>query len=184
MKKSLFLVFAALGGMMSAQKFEVSASAGSGSVQGIGYSISNDIVSVVLGGNPAAPDPQFTATVGAMMYSDNQKWRYGLDFVYEGFEKTEQITKQSLMSVLPKIDYMWLKPGNDFQLYSGVGLGLTTVNTTFKNKNTLKEEKESDAILGYNITPIGVRYGKAFGVFIETNIGNKGLVNGGFSYKF
>ncbi len=32
--------------------------------------------------------------------------------------------------------------------------------------------------------PLGLRYGKDFGVFIEPNIGTRGFVNAGVSYIF
>ena len=65
-----------------------------------------------------------------------------------------------------------------FKLYSGVGAGV--MNTSFDYG--IFENK--DTIFAYNLSPIGVRYGQKFGVFLETNVGTKGLLQGGVSYIF
>lgn len=166
---------------VSAQKFEVSASYGASSVYDATYELASAITinSITKESNPSSIG---VAAIGVAMYSENMKWRYGVDVANEFFNKTASISRQNILSVLPKVDYFWLRK-EKLGLYSGAAAGVTFVNTTYVDKDK-KERKDTDSVFGFNVVPIGVKYGGDLSVFLETNIGMKGIVQGGVSYKF
>jgi hypothetical protein len=68
------------------------------------------------------------------------------------------------------------------RMYSGIGIGLTI---DF-GKATVNGEPTSERKLwpGGELTLMGLRFGRAFGGFIEFGFGSYGIVNAGLSYKF
>lgn len=180
MKKVLLPLLLA-SGFLSAQKFEVSVSYGAASVYDVTYESASDVITSIIA-NENSPSSRGVAAIGVAMYSENIKWRYGVDVVNEFFNKTKFISKQNTLSVLPKVDYFWLRKER-LGLYSGAAAGVTFVSSTYVNKDK-KERKDTDTVFGFNILPIGIRYGGDLSVFLETNIGMKGIVQGGVSYRF
>lgn len=169
-----------MGASLNAQKIEVSASYGMPSVYGTAYDLASSIVGSVI--DQESPSSNGVAAVGVMMYTKNMKLRYGLDIVNEFYGKTESVSKQNIMSVLPKIDYFWFNKGK-LGLYSGGSVGVSFINTTYTSKDK-KESKDTDTVLGFNLVPIGLRYGGDLSVFVEANVGMKGIAQAGVSYRF
>jgi len=68
------------------------------------------------------------------------------------------------------------------RMYSGIGIGLTI---DF-GKVTVNSEQTSERKLwpGGQITLMGLRFGRAFGGFVEFGFGSYGILNAGLSYKF
>jgi hypothetical protein len=68
------------------------------------------------------------------------------------------------------------------RMYSGIGIGLTI---DF-GKATVNGEPTSERKLwpGGELTLMGLRFGRAFGGFVEFGFGSYGIVNAGLSYKF
>ncbi|MDR1652817.1 MAG: hypothetical protein LBS01_04085 [Prevotellaceae bacterium] len=64
------------------------------------------------------------------------------------------------------------------RLYGFVGGGTTIF--TVPTFNVVK----TNAIFNFQITPLGVSFGKKIAAFIEVGYGYKGLVNAGISYRF
>ncbi|KFF18983.1 hypothetical protein [Chryseobacterium sp. JM1] len=182
MKKLLLFPLLMVVSTVSAQKIEVSASYGAPSVYGATYSLGSVLVNAFVNSSEEDPSSKGVASVGVMMYSGNMKWRYGIDVTNEFFSKTESVSKQNIWAVLPKVDYFWLNK-EKLGLYSGLSAGISIVNTTYTGKDK-KESKDSDTGFGYNIVPVGLKYGGDLSVFLETNIGMKGIVQGGVSYRF
>lgn len=180
MKKVLLPLLLA-SGFLSAQKFEVSASYGAPSVYDATYELASAITTSIIT-NESNPASTGVAAVGVAMYSENMKWRYGADVANEFFNTTESISKQNILSVLPKVDYFWLRK-EKLGLYSGAAVGVTFISSTYVNKDK-KETKNTDTVFGFNILPIGIRYGGDLSVFLEANIGMKGIAQGGVSYRF
>ena len=180
MKKVLLPLLLA-SGLLSAQKFEISVSYGASTVYDATYELASAITinSITKESNPSSMG---VAAIGVAMYSENMKWRYGVDVVNEFFGKTASVSKQNILSVLPKVDYFWLRK-EKLGLYSGAAAGVTFVNTTYVDKNK-KERKDTDSVFGFNVVPIGVRYGGNLSVFLETNVGMKGIAQGGVAYRF
>lgn len=184
MKKILFPLLLA-SWFISAQKIESSASYGISSVYAGSYGVSFDIVSGIIPSsikNENNPSSLGVAVIGIAMYSENMKWRYGVDVANEFFNKTESVSRQNMLSVLPKVDFFWLRK-EKFRLYSGAAAGVTFLSETYVNKDK-KKIKDNDTVFGFNVVPIGAGYGGDLSVFLETNIGMKGIVQGGVSYRF
>jgi hypothetical protein len=165
---------------LSAQKVEVSASYGTPSVYGVAHDLTSSIIGSIT--DTQTPSSNGVAALGIMMYSKNMKWRYGVDVTNEFFSKTESVSKQNIMSLLPKVDYFWLAK-EKIGLYSGGSIGVSFTHTTYVNHDK-KEDKDRSTGLGFNIVPIGLRYGGDLSVFVETNVGMKGILQAGASYRF
>ena len=68
------------------------------------------------------------------------------------------------------------------QLYSGIGVGLTV--DVAKIYIPEKQPSEHKLFWAGQITLLGLRFGRAFGGFLELGYGSLGIVNAGLSYKF
>jgi len=82
----------------------------------------------------------------------------------------------------PKFNYV-SKPA--FQLYGYLGLGATIV--TFADATFDDGSKAEITRLPYfnvHFTPIGMRFGKEVGGFLEFGYGYKGILNAGVSFRF
>ena len=76
---------------------------------------------------------------------------------------------------------------NNFRLYSGLsfGPGYFKVSNIVDDKILQKFEKYlSSLYLAGQVNVFGVRYGKDFGITVETGFGHKGLVHFGVDYMF
>ncbi|WP_160139249.1 hypothetical protein [Chryseobacterium sp. c4a] len=179
MKKLLFPLLL-VGVSINAQKIEVSASYGTPSVYGVAYDLGSSIVGSIT--DTQAPSSNGVLAFGLMVYSKDMKWRYGADVTSELYGKTESISKQNIISILPKVDYFWLRK-QKLGLYSGGSIGINFINTTYTSTDRMKR-KDNSTGFGFNVVPIGLRYGGDLSVFVETNIGMKGIVQAGVSYRF
>lgn len=179
--KSVLFIIIVTPALFFSQKFEITASYGTPSIEAGATEVSESIVNAFIG-KPNPPSSRGVLTIGLYVNSTNEKWRYGVDVSNEFFEGTEDIKKQNYTSVLPTINYMWLKPGSKGQLYSGAGLGVLIQSYNFGN--FVQEDKKTLTKLGFNVTPVGFRFGRQLGGFVEVNFGAKGLFQGGISYKF
>lgn len=76
-----------------------------------------------------------------------------------------------------RTDFRWInKPG--FKLYSGAAVGgYSSRSYEVGDPNN----PENDFDLAFSITPIGFRFGKNIGVFVETGLGWDGLLKAGIS---
>lgn len=185
MKKILFFIPFIAGTFLHAQKIEISAAYGVPSIYGVSSSLYDFVGNTITGNSGETSSSNGVLNINALMYNRDMKWRYGLEFNMESFdEKGTGFTSQSLVSVQPRIDYFWSKADRKLRLYSGVSAGILFKNAKYIDKTSKTEEKDNLTTFGFNITPIGLRYGKDFGVFIEPNIGTRGLVNAGVSYIF
>ncbi|PKF73721.1 hypothetical protein [Chryseobacterium sp. PMSZPI] len=181
MKKVLFpILIMGAGVALNAQKIEVSASYGIPSVYGVAHDFASSIVGAIT--DTKTPSSNGVAAVGVMIYNKDMKWRYGVDFTSEFYDKTESISKQNMISILPRVDYFWLNKGK-LGLYSGGSIGMNFMNTTYVDKDK-KENKNTDSGLGFNVVPIGLKYGGALSIFVESNVGMKGILQAGAAYRF
>jgi hypothetical protein len=74
--------------------------------------------------------------------------------------------------------------GRVAQLYSGFGIGASFY--TSEGRSSAREEvfKNNMTIFSFQVTPIGVRFGRAVGGQLELGFGYKGLINLGLSGRF
>ena len=78
--------------------------------------------------------------------------------------------------------YRYINKKN-FQMYSGAGLGLTWTYCTL-NPTKGQSQKSTYSYFDFQVIAAGLRFGNAFGGFIEVGIGYKGILNAGISYQF
>lgn len=182
-KLFILILFMINGGFAFAQKFEISVGYGAPSA----YGISNEIGSSLFNGiiNDAdSPNSVGALGVSALVYSKEDKWRYGLDVVSEFFSvSNSNYTQMSTLSIMPRTDYFWSNSDRKLRLYTGVSAGVYLNRATVESQSGT-EEKVKNTTFGFNVTPIGLRYGSQFAIFAEPNIGTKGIVQAGISYRF
>ncbi|WP_300669646.1 hypothetical protein [Soonwooa sp.] len=183
--KKLFIMaaFCSLS-MSNAQKFEISAGYGSASLFGEADSLLKGIGNAIFTSEAVMPESNGVFTVAVTTYSQNMKWRYGIEANLESFNETKSsYKKQSYFSILPKIDYFWSDADKKWRFYSGISAGALFRDLDYvDSSNTV--QKNNDTFFAFNIMPIGVRYGGNFGVFVEPSIGTRGFIQGGLSYIF
>ena len=108
--------------------------------------------------------------------------------VYNGTDENRSAQMKKInryymtFAVEPTFNYIQ-KPS--FQLYGSLGVGATIVsfeNTTFDDGTNADVSRLP--YVNAHITPIGMRFGKDFGGFMEIGYGYKGIFNAGISYRF
>ena len=100
---------------------------------------------------------------------------------YINYSSTDVTVNDDLLMGMARVTFCYLnKPF--VRMYSGVGVGITIDLGTEKGSG----ESSSDRHLlpGGQITLMGLRFGRAFGGFIEFGFGSYGIMNAGLSYKF
>ena len=87
----------------------------------------------------------------------------------------------NLLMGLARVTFCYLNK-RAIRMYSGVGIGIT-INLM---KQKVESTSSSDRALlpGGELTLMGLRFGRAFGGFVEFGIGTYGIINAGLSYKF
>jgi opacity protein-like surface antigen len=68
------------------------------------------------------------------------------------------------------------------RMYSGIGIGITV--DFGKASGDIKTATERKLWPGGQLTLMGLRFGRAFGGFLEFGLGSYGILNAGISYKF
>ncbi|WP_407534401.1 hypothetical protein [Elizabethkingia miricola] len=185
MKKLLLFVPLISASLLQAQKIEISAAYGTPSIFGVSSSLYDFVGNAITGNSGETSSSNGVLNLNIMMYNRGMKWRYGLEFNMESFDENGTgFTSQSLVSVQPRVDYFWSGADRKLRLYSGVSAGVLFKNAKYIDKTSKAEEKDNLTTFGFNIMPIGLRYGRDFGVFIEPNIGTRGFINAGVSYIF
>lgn len=163
--KNIFIILCVLlmGGFSAQNKVELTLGYGTPSLFGaaevVGYSL--------FGSRDKDYDDKGVVSAGIFYVPEDSHWSFGGDALYELLKVDGK--DMGVFSILPTIKFSWLNPENKFQIYSGAGAGFATG----ENMN-----------FAFNITPIGMRYGGAFGGFFELNGGFKGIVQAGFFGKF
>ncbi|HUH35206.1 MAG TPA: hypothetical protein VL022_05170 [Moheibacter sp.] len=183
-KKILGMSFILAMGAAQAQKMEVSASYGTPSLYGITNSIFSGLAMVFYDSDLDLVDSNGVLNVSFNLYSPSMKWRYGIDLSHEFFDTNDsKITKESYTTISPKIDVFWNGSNRKLRVYTGVSAGILVRNAKFTDDN-MNSKTYNNTIFGFNITPIGMRFGGKFAGFVESNIGTQGFFKGGIAYQF
>lgn len=183
MKKYIFGAFIALYGLtVNAQDIEASLGYGTPSLFGVADSMLSGFGHAIVG-EKSSTSSNGVLNLNVMVYNQNKKWRYGGDLGMEFFSSSGLITNKSYTSISPRVDYFWSGGERSFRFYSGVYAGLLMRSAKYIDEDD-KKVSENDVFFGYNITPLAIRYGKEFGVFLESNIGTRGFLQFGISYLF
>jgi len=73
--------------------------------------------------------------------------------------------------------------GSFFQMYSGVGAGITFNTDTFEDKSG-NSKSENQTHFNFQLNLLGLRVGNSFAGYAELGYGYKGIVNFGLSIRF
>lgn len=185
-KNTLFTVFIFIGlGLANAQKTEISISYGTPSLYGVAYDFVNVVFNQVDQNDEVRASAKGVLDASVSFYSPNQKWQYGLGLMNEFFDddNTSYGTDANFFTLLPNVNYLWRKPERKFQIYSGAGLGITFMKLNYTDRFTKEKYKDKKTVVTWNITPIGLKYGKDYGVFATSNFGIKSFGQIGVFYK-
>lgn len=148
-----------------------------------------------------APNVKFTEpqSVGTFLIgysrSLNRVISMGIMFGYQNFHYTGKgrltlngndsvislIADDRLVTGIARVTFCYLNRPF-IRMYSGIGIGLTI---DF-GRVTVNGEPTSERKLwpGGELTLMGLRFGRAFGGFLEFGFGSYGILNAGLSYKF
>jgi hypothetical protein len=118
----------------------------------------------------------------------------GFMFGYQDIKYTETFKKDytdtteykinasdQLLTGIARVTFCYLnKPS--IRMYSGIGIGITI--DFGKASGDVDTKTERKLWPGGQLTLMGLRFGRAFGGFVEFGFGSYGIVNAGLSYKF
>ncbi|GAA3942886.1 hypothetical protein [Hymenobacter algoricola] len=175
----LLLLTSAAGSHAQPYRHEAYASYGLMPVQGIGPEIF-----LIFFGSTVRPDVVGpvgfgyryflgkTVALGAEVHYTKVTNTYSSGFIFNQGETIHHYT-----TLLPRIDFTYVR-GQKYQVYSGLGVGVSLEHATFENADDRR------ARLAWQLTAVGVRVGQAIGGFTEVGVGYNGLVRVGISGKF
>ena len=86
-------------------------------------------------------------------------------------------------AVMPAIKWYWVNK-NSFGLYSKGAVGAAFLNSTEKDLATDTTKDDSSTHFMFQLSFIGVEFGKQFRGFVEGGVGEQGFLLGGIRYKF
>ena len=133
----------------------------------------------------------YTATWHAgYKYSLSKRWAIGPTFVYDGSTSDAIVLNHNVGTI--SNNYYTLALETDFKFvntevfkfYSLFGIGGTLLSQEFKESLTGITADNSIPYFNFQITPIGLKFGKTFGAYTELGIGYKGIINAGLFYRF
>ena len=148
-----------------------------------------DVVTIVLTlGSFNKTDAKYTG-VPFLTYHYSANSRFGFGFAVGGYNVsgtlqsggTDQGTFKERNTIgAVELDYRWImRPG--FQLYSGAGFGLRYRHGTYQ---TADADTVNKFLPTFHINAIGLRFGRAVGVFFELGAGYKGVLSAGINGQF
>jgi opacity protein-like surface antigen len=81
-------------------------------------------------------------------------------------------------------EYDYIRSGK-FTMYGLAGIGGTLYTLSYEdhNNNSLNDSN-ANPYVAFQVTPIGLRFGKNIGGFLEFGFGYRGIVNAGMFVKF
>lgn len=181
MKRTMYSLMILLAGLVGAQKkVDVKASYGTASLYGTATSLTGDIASIIVTGAKELSDYDSNGVFAleVMLHSNNSKWTYGLGYNRETVKDNAQSFKADFNTILAQSHYYWTNASSKLRIYSGIGAG-ALISSSANNSVT-----DNEVLFAFNVLPVGIHYGEKLGVFLETNVGTKGFLQGGVSYTF
>ena len=119
------------------------------------------------------------AVGGFVSYS---KWDSDIQKKGGNHEKVGE-RKRNYFAVMPAIKWYWVNK-NSLGVYSKGAAGAAFLNSTEKDPANNISEDESKTYFMYQLSLIGVEFGKQFRGFAEVGFGEQGFVLAGVRYKF
>ena len=122
-------------------------------------------------------------------YTPKNSWFFGATIVYNGSEydviaNDVNYGKQSYSyyTFAGEVGLNYLKK-EYFRLYGLINLGLTYTDSEFTEKESGKKFTSGDSVFDFQITPLGLSFGKKFGGFANLGFGYRGVANFGIYYR-
>lgn len=117
------------------------------------------------------------------------KFNWGITAGYDAILSSDIKDKDTLVgkgysnriTIALEGDYRYINK-DIFQMYSGLGLGYTFRKDTY-NPDIGPEQTNNINHFNFQLTAVGVRFGKSLGGFMELGFGYKGILNFGLSYQ-
>jgi hypothetical protein len=155
----------------------------------LGNAIANGIITR-LGGTGVTYTEKITGTGSISMgynYYPARRWSIGLQGVFERVNDRLEfsngnagISRVDVISGMVRTDFRWInKPG--FKFYSGAAIGGAAYHYYDVDDSS---NSDRDFGVAFAVTPLGLRFGKNIGIFLEGGIGWDGLIKAGISGRF
>lgn len=188
-----FCVLLFLGNQSYSQEHQISAGMGVGSTSQIFdglRSIGSAFSAMFLNSNALVN----TKTVGefrlSYAYAPKKRWTFGGTFSYNHSEFDviarngkigEQVNDYYTLGAESSFYYL---QKNRLRLYGLMGAGATFASATQNNFETDTHSRSNGTFFNFQVTPIGVSYGKQWGGFAELGIGYRGILSFGAYYRW
>lgn len=91
--------------------------------------------------------------------------------------------KRNYFSLMPAVKWYWTNK-NNWGLYSKVAAGVAFLNSTQKEFDVNKSVDDNGTYFMFQLSFLGVEFGKQFRGFAELGIGHQGFIEAGLRYKF
>lgn len=197
MKKNLILiVLIALATLTSittkAQKNEINVSYGVVSANAFSEFYAESILNGITLGSHDFKNFKSTGSLGIDYYrSVSDHIKLGAALIYEQISRDYYFEKKfrgkieaNYITIMPQVKFLYItKPA--FELYSSLAAGASLRYEEFQpSKSGVKKDDASDIFFAFQANLLGIRVGKKLGGFVELGLGNKGIINGGISYRF
>ena len=109
--------------------------------------------------------------------------------IFSNWDKTQQNIgkeKSNYFTLMPAAKFEWIHK-KTFSLYSKVGAGITFAKSTDKYTNQSSQatkESDSDCYFNFQVSAVGVQFGKKVCGFTEIGFGQQGILSAGVRYRF
>lgn len=191
MKKLLFIAaFLIVCSKSYSQEHQISAGYGVGSSNQILDVFENVFSTIFL---PTATLNE-TSSIGefrlAYAYTPKEKWHYGAAFSYSqsdydvsfnGSKIGEQVN--TYYTIAAETSYSFLKK-EKLNIYALLGAGATIATSEQSRDSTNSTEDSNETFFNFQVTPVGISYGKQWGGFAELGFGYRGIFSFGAFLNF
>ena len=201
MKKIMMMVVVALMTTLSVNaqsnepRHEIGLSYGLGAsavLDGLGYGLSNAVFDSFTGAE--AKSNEQIGTIGLEYFYHLNNPRLAVGAIVAVAHYTDDVMKKKTdtkigertrdyFTVMPAVKYDWVHKDH-FALYSKAGAGIMLHNYKDKDLELNKEDKSNETFFMYQLSFIGLEFGKNVRGFFEAGIGEQGIILGGVKYKF
>ena len=200
MKKILLLVVAATMAAVNVNaqcedlKNEISLSYGFGSLSQIGDGLGEGL-GMAFFSNTEYDDGFILGPISAeyFYHLNNPRLAIGGIFSYSKWDSDVQKRggshekvgerKRNYFSVMPAVKWYWTNK-NSFGFYSKAAVGAAFLNSTEKEFSTGKSNDDNGTYFMFQLSLIGLEFGKQFRGFAELGVGHQGFAVAGLRYKF
>lgn len=124
-------------------------------------------------------------------YAISDKWLLGGTFVYNRTKQNARASNAVIgeqtyrnLTLAVESDYRYIS-NPKFQMYSGLGVGITLTKENFDPSSTANAAIEANSnYFNYQLTAVGFRIGRKLAFFSEIGFGYKGILSAGINYQF